>query len=87
MDLDMFYCFWRGKPILQQNYMNNFDILGSLLAHCILVDSLAVIFCCFYCIFSSPEHEVLIVSYCDQSLSVVRALSTFCFKLLLLQNG
>ena len=23
-------------------------------------------------IFSSPEHEVLMVSYCDQSLSVVR---------------
>ena len=38
-------------------------------------------------IFSSPEHEVLMVSYCDQSLSVVRALSTFCFKRLLLQNG
>ena len=36
---------------------------------------------------SSPDHEVLIVSYCDQSLSVVRALSTFCFKRLLLQNG
>ena len=41
----------------------------------------------FVCIFSSPEHEVLMVSYCDQSLSVVRALSTFCFKQLLLQNG
>ena len=38
-------------------------------------------------LFSSPEHEVLMVSYCDQSLSVVRALSTFCFKRLLLQNG
>ena len=38
-------------------------------------------------IFSSPEHEVLMVSYCDQSLSVVRALSTFCFKQLLLQDG
>ena len=38
------------------------------------------------CIFSSPEHEVLMVSYCDQSLSVVRALSTFCFKRFLLQN-
>ena len=37
--------------------------------------------------FSSAEHEVLMVSYCDQSLSVVRALSTFCFKQLLLQNG
>ena len=30
---------------------------------------------------------MLMVSYCDQSLSVVRALSTFCFKRLLLQNG
>ena len=39
------------------------------------------------CIFSSPEHKVLMVSYCDQSLSVVHALSTLCFKRLLLQNG
>ena len=30
---------------------------------------------------------MLMVSYCDQSLSVVRALSTFSFKQLLLQNG
>ena len=37
--------------------------------------------------FSSPEHEVFMVSYYDQSLSVVHALSTFCFKRLLLQNG
>ena len=29
---------------------------------------------------SSPEHEVLMVSYCDQSLSVVRALSTFALN-------
>ena len=27
-------------------------------------------------IFSSPEHEVLMVSYCDQSLSVVRRASS-----------
>ena len=26
----------------------------------------------FFVFFSSPEHEVLMVSYCDQSLSVVR---------------
>ena len=38
-------------------------------------------------VFSSPEQEVLMVSYCDQSLSVVRALSSFCFKRLLLKNG
>ena len=39
-------------------------------------------------LFSSPELKVLMVSYCDQSLSsVVRALSTFCFKRLLLQNS
>ena len=42
---------------------------------------------CFFIFFSSPEHEVLMVSYCDQSLAVVRALSTFCLKRLLLQNG
>ena len=41
----------------------------------------------FAAIFNSLEHKVLMVSYCDQSLSVVRALSTFCFKRLLLQNG
>ena len=30
---------------------------------------------------SSPEHEVLMVSYCDQSMSVVcRSSSTICFK-------
>ena len=26
----------------------------------------------FWFLFSSPKHEVLMVSYCDQSLSVVR---------------
>ena len=41
----------------------------------------------YFDFFSSPEHEVLMVNYCDQSLSVVRALSSFCFKRLLLQNG
>ena len=30
---------------------------------------------------------MLMVRYCDQSFSVVHALSTFCFKGLLLQNG
>ena len=34
--------------------------------------------------FSSPEHKVLKVSYCDQSMSVVRTASTICFKSLLL---
>ena len=49
---------------------------------------------CWFCLilahsllFSSPEHEVLMVGYCDHFLSVVRVLSTFCFKQLLLQNG
>ena len=46
-----------------------------------------IILICTEWLFSSPEHEVLMVSYYDQSLSVVRALSTFCFKQLLLQNG
>ena len=46
-----------------------------------------VLSCKFVHVFSSPEHEVLMVSYCDQSLSVVRALSTFGFKRLLLQKG
>ena len=27
-------------------------------------------------LFSLPEHEALMLNYCDQSLSVVRALST-----------
>ena len=38
-------------------------------------------------IFSSPKHKVLMVSCCDLSLSIVHALSTFCFKWLFLQNG
>ena len=42
--------------------------------------------CLFCCLFSSPEHEVLMVSHSDQSLSVACALLTFCFKWLL-QNG
>ena len=29
----------------------------------------------FLVFFSSPEHEVLMVSYCDQSLSLVRRVS------------
>ena len=32
-------------------------------------------------IFSSPEHEVLMVSYCDQSLSVIRRLCVVNFLL------
>ena len=38
---------------------------------------------------SSPEHEMLKVSYCDRSVSVVRpAASTICFKsLLLIHSG
>ena len=30
----------------------------------------------FFLLFSSPEHEVLMVSYCDQSMSVVRRASS-----------
>ena len=52
--------------------------------YCLLIDTFLNI---NVTIFSSPEHEVLMVSYCDQSLSVVRALSYFFFKQLLLQNG
>ena len=37
---------------------------------CVLQTQFSVFFFFFF-IFSSPEHEVLIVSYCDQSLSVV----------------
>jgi len=29
-------------------------------------------FCIVLCVFSSPEHKVLVVSYCDRPLSVVR---------------
>ena len=41
----------------------------------------------FKYIFSSPEHKVLMVSYCDRPLSVVRRRpSTFLLKHLLLWN-
>ena len=33
------------------------------------------------CLFSSPEHKVLMVSYCGQSISIVRrAASTIALK-------
>ena len=44
------------------------------------------VFCCFlfkndFAVFSSPEHEVLMVSYCGQLMSVVRrAVSTIALK-------
>ena len=35
----------------------------------------------FFVLFSSPEHEVLKMSYCGQSISVVpHAVSTICFN-------
>ena len=38
-------------------------------------------FCLLFLIFSSPEHEVLMVRYCGQSMSVVnRAASTIALK-------
>ena len=41
------------------------------------------------CIFSSPEHEVLMVSFCDRPMSVIRLASSIfhnLFKHLLLLN-
>ena len=38
-------------------------------------------FCLLFLIFSSPEHEVLMVRYCGQLMSVVRrAASTIALK-------
>ena len=39
---------------------------------CHLAGILLIPITCTVCIFSSPEHKVLKVSYCDRSLSVVR---------------
>ena len=40
----------------------------------------------FFYIFSSPEHNVLGMSYCDQSMSGVRLSVNNCLKNLLLRN-
>ena len=40
------------------------------LCHLLLLQHINII--SGYIVFSSPEHEVLMVSYCDQSMSVVR---------------
>ena len=81
------FCGWPGKfrkDLESQGKVREFEkkkaVAGSLQKIYSVQDGKG-------CIFSSPEHEVLMVSYFDQSLSVVRALSTFCFKGLLLQNG
>jgi hypothetical protein len=40
------------------------------------------------CLFSSPEHEVLMASFCDRLMSVVRpCVVNFFFKRLLLLNS
>ena len=64
--------------------------IGGLEGHCVLstayerdASHLAVFsfFDLKQVLVSSPEHEVLMVSYCDQSMSVVcRPSSTICFK-------
>ena len=52
------------------NILNNFEFEGSRAKVKVTV-----------AIFSSPEHEVLMVSYCDQSMSIVRRpSSTICSK-------
>ena len=75
--VDKYYDFSLDMIMLSFKQLKESDILN------ILVQTVQ---CHLPYIFSSPEH-VLMVSYCDQSLSVVRALSSFCFKQLLLQNG
>ena len=46
-------------------------IFASVLRFKNIINVLVILLLCF-CIFSSPEHEVLMVSYCGQWLSVVR---------------
>ena len=41
----------------------------------VISKDIKIIFFAKFSFFSSPEHEVLMVSYCDQSMPVVRPVS------------
>ena len=80
------YNIWKVQKILAQDFSNGdlgltlaFLWQGQICFRVLLYGKMLI---------SSPEHEVLMVSYCDQSLSVVRRpscvvrrlSSTICFK-------
>ena len=73
------YLYWKFKNLLVRNHWTDFNII---LQKCSFGDPLPRLFKPFGFIkkhgrqgaglISSPEHEVLMVSYCGQSMSVVR---------------
>jgi len=69
---------WKDACFLNFVYCNNKKGLFMLYLYyfkifllCAFVWNLLSFFFSYY-IFSSPEHKVLMVSYCDRTLSVVR---------------
>ena len=72
---------------IMQNNHSCIQLVFEYLAMLAHVCQILIFFMCLL-FFSSPEHEVLMVSYCEQSLSVVRrascvvhgSSSTICFK-------
>ena len=65
------------QRVLGLNRRNRWKIFKSLLLQNHLPQMLEIWFVALPGgLFSSPEHEVLMVSYCDQSMSVVRRLSS-----------
>ena len=59
----------------------NISFHGTLVSFSCIIALTVLVIIRGVSVFSSPEHGVLMVSYCDQSVSVVcRASSTVCFK-------
>ena len=52
--------------------VNNISIISFIIIILIIILLFIIYFYLFIYFFSSPEHEVLMVSYCGQSMSVVR---------------
>ena len=48
------------------------NLFGKTLSHFIFISYFIFYFMKLLTVFSSPEHEVLMVSYCDRAVSVVR---------------
>ena len=79
-DFGIFYDFWGSSgQFLAWSLLEDFQTAGPYICLICLVS--------LKCFFSSPEHEVLKVSYCGQSKSVVPHASCVvnnCFKSLFL---
>ena len=79
-NLDTNYSFHYLLSLIMCEKVGKKKLLGRS-ALCIKISSDQITFLIKMLIFSSPEQEVLMVSYCNQSLSVVRRLCIVNFLL------